>query len=162
MKKFALAAFASVLLLGSLFAEGKTYVIDLGDTTNGKVVSIGKNQYGSNYQNTNPPTFTKFFSGNMPTPGDTIEVHFKFVSNVDLPTLQMMIIDNSESAKWWTPISNENQAVEGIKANVPFEGVLTYKVAAKPVSAVSVQLMYDDPIRSKITLQKAGFKTGLK
>lgn len=162
MKKLVLMSFIAVLSLASLFAEGKNYVIDLADTTNGKVVSIAKNQYGSNYQNTNPPTFTKFFAGNLPGPGDTIEVHFKLVSNVDLPTLQMMVIDNSEAAKWWTPISNENQAVEGIKANVPFEGVLTYKVVAKPVSAVSVQLMYDDPIRSKITLQKAGFKTGLK
>ncbi|MBR5966505.1 MAG: hypothetical protein IK015_10365 [Treponema sp.] len=162
MKKLVLTAFISVLLLGSLFAQGKNYVIDLADTTNGKVVTISKNQYGPNYQNTNPPTFTKFFSGNLPQPGDTIEVHFKLVSNVDLPTLQMMVIDNSEAAKWWTPISNENQAVEDIKANVPFEGVLQFKVATKPVSAVSVQLMYDDPIRSKITLQKTSAKTGVK
>ncbi|MBO7123877.1 MAG: hypothetical protein J6V90_11440 [Treponema sp.] len=162
MKKLFLMAFVAVLALASLSAEGKNYVIDLGDTTNGKVVSIGKNQYGPNYQNTNPPTFTKFFSGNMPTPGDTIEVHFKFVSNVDLPSLTMAVIDNSESAKYWLAISNQYESVSDIKANVPFEGVLTYKVVAKPVSAVTVQLMYDDPIRSKITLQKAGFKTGLK
>lgn len=161
MKKIVLAAVIFALALGAVFAE-KTYIIDLADTTNGKVVSIGKNQYGPNYQNTNPPTFTKYFAGKLPQPGDLVEVHFKFTSNVDLPTLQMMVIDNSEAAKWWTPISTENQAVEDIKANVPFEGVLKFKVVNKPVSAVSVQLMYDDPIRSKITLQKSDAKTGIK
>ena len=161
MKKLILTAAIFALALAAVFAE-KTYIIDLADTTNGKVVTIGKNQYGPNYQNTNPPIFTSFFKGNFPQPGDKIEVHFKLTSNVDLPTLQMMVIDNSEAAKWWTPISDENQAVTDIKAKTPFEGTLTYTVVNKPVSAVSVQLMYDDKINSKITLEKTGFKTGLK
>ena len=162
MKKLLLTAAIFALTLGSLIAEPKSYVIDLADTTNGKVVSIGKNQYGPNYQNTNPPTFTKYFSGDLPQPGDTIEVHFKLTSNVDLPTLQMMVIDNSEAAKWWTPISDQNLAVTDIKAKTPFEGTLKFNVIAKPVSAVSVQLMYDDKINSKITLEKTGVKTGRK
>ena len=63
MKRFILAALVGAMFLGSLCAE--TYVIDLADTTNGKTVTIGKNPYGKNYQNTNPPTFTKYFAGSF-------------------------------------------------------------------------------------------------
>ena len=160
MKKLILAALAGALLMGSLFAE--TFVIDLGDTTNGKVVTIGKNPYGKNYQNTNPPTFTKYFAGNLPKPGDTIEVHFKLTSSKDLPALVMAVIDNSPAAKYWLPISDQYEPVRGIKAKEPFEGSLTFKVVAQPKVEVTVQLMYDDRIDSKITLEKAGFKTGKK
>ncbi len=162
MKKLFIAALFGALFMGSVFAQGKTFVIDLADTTNGKVVTIGKNPYGPNFQNVNPPTFTKYFSGNLPSPGDVVEVHFKFVSNVDIPGLTMAVIDNSEAAKWWLPISNQYESVNDIMANVPFEGVLQFKVAAKPVSAITVQMMYDDEIKSKLTLQKSGVKTGVK
>jgi hypothetical protein len=162
MKKLFLMVAVSALFLGSLFADAKTYVIDLGDTSNGKVVKISKNQYGPNYQNENPPVFTNFFVKDMPNPGDTIEVHYKLTSNVDLPYLAMMVIDNSQAAKWWTPISDQQEKIKDIKAGTKLEGVLTYKVVATPVAAVSVQLMYDDKINSKITLEKAGVKTGRK
>lgn len=160
MKKMFLTAFIAILALASLSAEGKRFVIDLGDSTTGKVVNISKNQYGTNYQNTNPPVFTKYFNGNMPTPGDVIELHYKLTSNVDLPALTLAIIDNSEAANWWLPISNQFESINDLKAGVPVEGVFQYKVVAAPVSAVSVQMMYDDEIKSKITIQKAGVKTG--
>ena len=162
MKKLFLVAAISALFLGSLFADGKTYLIDLGDTENGKLVKISKNQYGSNYQNENPPIFTKSFGKDLPEPGDTIEVFYKFTSNVDLPYLAMMVIDNSQAAKWWTPIAEEQEQVKEIQAGKVYEGSLKYKVVAKPIAAVSVQMMYDDKINSKITLQKAGVKTGRK
>ena len=158
MKKMILAAFVGALLIGSLCAE--SFVIDLGDTTNGKVVTIGKNPYGKNYQNTNPPTFTKYFAGNMPKPGDTIEVHFKFTSNKDLPALVMAVIDNSPAAKYWLQISDQYETVNNIKAKEPFKGSLSFKVAAQPIKEITVQLMYDDAIDSKITLTKTAFKTG--
>lgn len=160
MKKFILAALAGALLMGSLFAD--TYVIDLGDTTNGKVVSIVKNQYAPNYQNTNPPTFTKYFAGKLPQPGDIVEVHYKFTSNVDLPTLTMAVIDNSAAAKYWLEISKQYETVKGIKAGEPFEGSLVFKVVQTPKVEVTVQMIYDDKINSKITLQKAGVKTEKK
>ena len=40
------------------------------------------------------------------------------------------------------------------------EGELLYKVVAEPKKDVTVQLMYDDAIDSKITLTKTAFKTG--
>lgn len=162
MKKVFLVAAIFAMFVGSVFADGKTYLIDLADTTNGKTVQIVKNQYGSNYQNENPPIFTNFFTKDMPNPGDTIEVHYKLTSNVDLPYLAMMVIDNSQAAKWWTPISDQQEQIKNIKAGTKVEGVLTYKVVAKPVAAVSVQLMYDDKINSNITLEKSGVKTGRK
>lgn len=162
MKKMFLAAALFVLSLPSFFAEGKSYVIDLNDTTNGKVVTIGKNKYGSNYQNVNPPTFTKFFAGDFPEPGDVIEVRYKFTSNMELPNLTMAVIDNSQAAKYWLPISNQYKTVKDIPAGKVYEGSLEFKVVAKPLAEITVQLMYDDKINSKISLQKAGGKTGRK
>ncbi len=160
-KNFAMAIFA-LLLIGSAFSQGKKYVIDLADTTNGKEVAIGKNPYGDNFQNVNPPTFTKFFAGKLPQPGDIVEVHFKFTSNVDIPALTMAVIDNSAAAKYWLAISNQYETVLDIMAGVPFEGVLEFKVENKPISDITVQMMYNDEIKSKIILQKSGVKTGVK
>ncbi|MBP5402717.1 MAG: hypothetical protein J6Y36_06120 [Treponema sp.] len=162
MKKFAIAALLTAFAAVAVFAQSKTYVIDLGDSTTGKTVSIVKNQYGPNHQNAVPPTFTKFFEADMPKPGDIVEVHYKLTSNKDLPALTFALIDNSESAKWWLEISNQYETIDPIKADQVVEGVIKFKVIATPVAAVTVQLMYDDKIVSKITLQKAGVKTGKK
>ena len=162
MKKLLTSAFISLLLIGSLFAQEKRYIIDLYDTTNGKEVTIKKNPYGNNFQNANPPTFTKYFAGNLPVPGDTIEVHFKFKSAVDIPALTMAVIDNSPLAKYWLAISNQYESVLDIKAGIPFEGVLVYKVNAKAISAITVQMMYNDEINNKITLLKSGARTSVK
>lgn len=162
MKKLLISAFISLLLMGSLFAQGKNYIIDLYDTTNGKEIIIKKNPYGNNFQNVNPPTFTKYFAGNLPVLGDTIEVHFKFKSSVDIPALTMAVIDNSALAKYWLAISNQYESVLDIKAGIPYEGVLVYKVDAKPISAITIQMMYNDDINSKITLLKSGARTSVK
>ncbi len=162
MKKIFLAVLLTAFAAVAVSAQSKTYVIDLGDSTSRKTISIVKNQYVPNYQNSIPATFTIYFAGDMPSPGDIIEVHYKFTSNVDLPALTMAVIDNSESAKWWLAISDQYESIENIKAGEVVEGVIVYKVVAKPVAAVTVQMMYDDKIVSKITLQKAGVKTGRK
>ncbi len=119
----------STLLTAAVLKAPKTLVIDLGDS-NIKTIEIVKNPYGSNYQNKAPAVFTKFYKDNMPAPGDTVEVHYKFTSDVDIPGLTVAVIDNSEKAK--------------------------------PVVDVTVQFLYDDKIDSKLTLQKAGVKTGKK
>ncbi|MCR5253091.1 MAG: hypothetical protein K6C98_05180 [Treponema sp.] len=49
MKKIFLVTAFFALFAGSVFAQGKNFVIDLGDTTNGKTVEIVKNPYGTNY-----------------------------------------------------------------------------------------------------------------
>lgn len=162
MKKFILSVLITAMTAVAAFAQGKTYVIDLGDSETGKTVSIVKNQYAPNYQNEVPPTFTKFFAGSMPLPGDTIEVHYKFTANVDIPCLIMAVIDNSEAAKYWLEISKQYEPISNIKAGQVVEGVIVYKVVAKPIQAVTVQMLYDSEIVSKITLQKAGVKTGRK
>ena len=162
MKKIIIAALLTAFAACGVFAQAKTYVIDLGDSVTGKTVSIVKNQYGPNHQNATPPTFTKFFAGDMPKPGDVVEVHYKLTSNKDLPALTFALIDNSESAKWWLEISNQYEVIETIKADQVVEGVIVFKVVASPIAAVTVQMMYDDKIVSKITLQKAGVKTGKK
>lgn len=157
-----MTALVALAVATTAFAQAKTYVIDLGDTTNGTTVSIGKNPYGTNYQNVNPPMFTKFFKGDLPQVGDIVEVHYKFSSNVDIPYLQIGLIDPSEAAKWWTELGDDYAKIENIPANTEMEGVIVFKIVKKPVQAISVQFMYDDKINSKLTIKKAGFKTGRK
>lgn len=161
MKKLFLITLISAVLTAAVFAEPKTYAIDLGDS-NIKKIEIVKNPYGVNHQCKAPAVFTNFFKNDIPSPGDTIELHYKFKSNVDIPGLVMAIIDNSEKANYWLPISNQYETIANITAGTVYEGVLIYKVVAKPVVDITVQLMYDDEINSIITLQKAGVKTGRK
>lgn len=162
MKKFLMTALVALAVVTSAFAQAKTYVIDLADTTNGLTVIIGKNPYGPNYQNSNPPTFNKYFSKDWPQPGDIVEVHYKFTSNTDIPGLKLMLIDPTEAAKYWTQLSNQQEVIEDIKAGQTYEGVLVFKVTTAPIAGLSVQLMYDDTINSKIKLEKTGVKTGRK
>lgn len=162
MKKILMTALIALAVSVTAFAQSKTYVIDLADTTNGGTVSIGKNPYGPNYQNTNPPTFNKYFSKDWPQPGDVIEVHYKFTSSADLEGLCFMIIDPTEAAKYWLPISDQQEVVENIKAGQTCEGVLVFKVTKKPIAGLSVQLMYDQKVNCKIKLEKTGVKTGRK
>ena len=161
MKKLFLVTLIAALFKAAAFAAPKTLVIDLGDS-NIKTIEIVKNPYGSNYQNKAPAVFTKFFKDNMPAPGDTVEVHYKFTSDVDIPGLTVAVIDNSEKANYWLEISNQYQTISGIKAGEVVQGVFVYEVKAKPVVDVTVQFLYDDKIDSKLTLQKAGVKTGKK
>lgn len=161
MKKLFLITLLSTLLTAAVFAAPKTLVIDLGDS-NIKTIEITKNPYGVNYQNVAPAVFTNYFKNSLPVPGDTVEVHYKFTSDVDIPGLTVALVDNSEKANYWLEISKEYKTLSNIKAEVVNEGVLVYKVVAKPLVDVTVQFLYDDKIESKLTLQKAGVKTGKK
>lgn len=161
MKKLFLVTLISAVLTAAVFAEPKTYVIDLGDS-NIKTIEVKKNPYGDNYQNVAPAVFTNFFKNSMPVPGDTIEVHYKFTSDVDIPGLTLAVIDNSPKANYWLEISSQYQTISDITAGEVVEGVFVYKVNAKPLVDVTVQFLYNDKIDSKLKLQKAGVKTGKK
>ena len=56
MKKLFLVTLISAVLTAAVFAEPKTYVIDLGDS-NIKTIEVKKNPYGDNYQNVAPAVF---------------------------------------------------------------------------------------------------------
>ena len=141
MKKVFLITLISTLLAAAVFAEPKNLVIDLGDS-NVKTIEIKKNPYGENYQNVAPAVFTNYFKNNMPAPGDTVEVHYKFTSDVDIPGLTIAVIDNSPKANYWLEISKDYMTLSDIKAGVVNEGVLVYKVVAKPLVEVTVQFLY--------------------
>lgn len=157
MKKIFMVALAALTLCGSIFA--KTFVIDLGDSKNGSTISIVKNPYAPNYQCELPADFTAFFAGNMPQPGDKIEVHYNFTSNVDIEWLNIVVIDNSEAAKYWLEIS-DYKGISNIKAGAPNVGVIEYKVVKKPIKNLTVMFSYDKALNAKLTLAKAGAKTG--
>ncbi len=161
MKKLSVLIVAMMMLVGSLFAESKTYTIDLGDSSL-KTIEIAKNPYGTNYQCKAPAVFTKFFKGDMPAPGDKIEVHYNLKSDKDLSSLILAIVDNSEKANYWLPLANQYEPINNLTAGTFVEGVIVFNVETAPVKDITVQFMYDETINSKITLQKAGVKTGRK
>lgn len=157
MKKFLMMALVALTLCGSIFA--KTYVIDLGDSKNGSTISIVKNPYAPNYQCELPADFTPYFAGITLAPGDKIEVHYNFTSNVDIEWMNIVIVDNSEKAKYWLELSDW-KGLGNIKAGQPNKGVIEYKVVKKPIQNVTVMFSYDKALNAKLTLAKAGQKTG--
>lgn len=140
----------------------RTYVIDLADAKTGNVSKFnllsGTQIYGSNNE------FTDFLKYDPPQKGDTFEVHYKGVSDIDLPGIELCISNHST----WNNLISQEQCelalAEDIKAGVPFEGVKTYVLDGTAPSAtakVFFDLYYDncliknDPAKYPVTGKKA-------
>ena len=74
----------------------RTYHIDLADGAEGPVVDIVYNQYGPNYQGTRE--FGNWVKTDKPKAGDTVIVHYKGVSDIDLPVIALGLVDTSAAA----------------------------------------------------------------
>lgn len=161
MKKFLIAAVIALSFIGAAFAK-TTYQIDLADSNNGTVVKITKDPYASDYKSIPPVDVTSYFQGNMPQPGDEIEVYYNFTCDNDIDWMTVCIIDDSEAAKWWTEISNQYLGIQGIKKGQPVKGMLSFKVSKKPVQNITVKLIYSNTVDSTVVLSRSGVKTGKK
>lgn len=162
MKKIIASAVAALAFVGSVFAaHPMTYVLDLAESENGKTIECPKNQYGDNYQSNPCPSFKTQLKGDWPKAGDTIELHYKLTSNVDLPVISINITDTSAKANYWTNLTGENNEdlpplLTDVKAGQTYEGVWTYVLKKDALGDVSVPLMYDDPALTKKGYGKAG------
>ncbi len=176
MKKIIVSAVAALAFVGSVFAaHPMTYVLDLAENENGKNIECPKNNYAENYQSNPLPSFKTQLKGDLPKAGDTIELHYKLTSNVDLPVISINVIDASAKANYWTVITGENTEdlpplLTDVKAGETYEGVWSYVLKKDALGDVSVCLMYDDPaligkgygkagVPSKITLETTGVTT---
>ncbi|MCQ2593100.1 MAG: hypothetical protein MJ188_10000 [Treponema sp.] len=142
----------------SSVSHPRTYVIDLADAKSGNVSKFKTLNdtaiYGSNND------FTDFLKFDPPQIGDTFEVHYKGVSDIDIPGIELCISNHST----WNNLISQDQCelalAEDIKAGVPFEGVKTYTLdgsAPSAKSAVFFDLYYDncliknDPAKYPVT-----------
>ena len=110
----------------------RSYTIDLADGTSTAVGSAGAgkltfNQYGPNNQDLYD--FTSFVKYNKPIVGDTVDVLIKGVSDKDIDSVEVGLVDNSAAANYWTNLS-EPQIIEGIKAGEAFEVTFSFPVTA--------------------------------
>lgn len=146
----------------------RTYHIDLADGAEGPVVDIVYNQYGPNYQGTRE--FGNWVKTDKPKAGDTVIVHYKGVSDIDLPVLALGLVDTSAAASYWTNLLDPSIVflATDVKAGVPFEGTLEFVLATDVKSKFGVYLQYDStdttdfPIvgkAAKITFEKVGETT---
>ena len=153
-------------------AHPRTYIIDLADAKTGNVSKFaalnGTTIYGSNNE------FTDFLKFDPPQVGDTFEVHYKGVSDIDIPGIELCISNHST----WNNLISQEQCelalAEDIKAGVPFEGVKTYVLdgsAPAATSKIFFDLYYDncliknDPAKYPVTGKKAVItweKTGVE
>lgn len=143
MKKLIAATTMLVALAASVFAVAhpRTYVVDLAD--GGTTCDITYNSYGPNYQAT--PDFTKFIKADKPMKGDTVEVHMKFKSSIDLSVLKVGVVDPSAAAGYWTLLNPDYQiAGTDIKAGQTYEFTGKYPVTTDCKGAMKICLQYDN------------------
>lgn len=139
-----------------------TYVIDLAEAEEGSTLKFYANE---DYYKADR-TFNKIMSGDMPQKGDTIEIHFKGVSDVDLPGLMFCLTDDSPAANYWTNLISQKECdrpVFGeIKAGVPFEGTATYVFTTKVRKNFKVFAFYDHGGAKSAGWAKVGKKATIK
>lgn len=144
MKKLFMATAMLAAMAASAFAVAhpRTYVLDMADA--GTTCDIAYNSYGPNYQAS--PDFTKFLKHDKPTKGDTLEVHFKFKSNIDLPVLLANIVDNSPQANYWMTLAGDEYVVvaENIKAGQIVDKTIKFPIVTDAKAKVTVTLQYDN------------------
>ncbi|MCR4578770.1 MAG: hypothetical protein K5681_00330 [Treponema sp.] len=145
MKKIVTAVCMLALVVSAMSAKPKkkdkakeapsgpmTYVLDLGESKAGKKTTFEKNN--DYYQSTkkDSPDFSEYIVGRLPKKGDTVELHFKGVSDIDLPGLMVCVMDDSPKANYWLNVISQKDCdtpIFGpIKAGEVFEGTYTFNL----------------------------------
>ena len=135
----------------------RTYVIDIADAKSGNVTKFSCPN--GSYYGGSGMDFSDFLKFDPPRVGDTFEVHYKGVSDIDLPGIELCISNHST---WNNLISQEQCAAsfhDDIKAGVPFEGVKTYVLdgtAPSAKAAISFDFYYDNCLMNEKGYAKVG------
>ncbi|MCR4735842.1 MAG: hypothetical protein K5829_12655 [Treponema sp.] len=135
----------------------RTYVIDIADAKAGNVTKFSCPN-GSYFGGTGMD-FSDFLKYDPPRVGDTFEVHYKGVSDIDISGIELCISNHST---WNNLISQEQCAKsfhDDIKAGVPFEGVKTYVLdgtAPSAKAAISFDFYYDNCLMNEKAYARVG------
>ena len=140
----------------------RTYILDIADSTADKVTKFSANN-GIRQSPSHSLVYTEFFKYDVPQAGDTIEVHYKGVSDIDLDGIEFYLMDASPAASYWKGLMAQED-IDGrpiainAKAGVPFEGVESYvlKDSGTKRCAFEIVFFYDNIWYKNQGLSKIG------
>ena len=159
MKKLLLTIFALAMVTTTLSAKSKkketkaapsgpmTYVLDFADSKTGKKTTFESNN--GYYQSTkkDSPDFSEYIIGRLPKKGDTVELHFKGVSDIDLPGIMGCVMDDSPKANYWLNVISQKDCdtpIFGpIKAGEVFEGTYTFTLTTNVRKNLRFMMFYN-------------------
>lgn len=131
------------------------YILDLAEIGNFKFQN--NSFYGDSGKSTRQIclNFTKFIRRNKPRVGDTVRITGVLISPIDIDNLIVGIVDDSVSADYWLNLSKDgltdaaqrkisDTSVSNIKAGVPYNLDVTFKVKHKMGLRFTVQLAYGE------------------
>lgn len=146
----------------SSVSHPRTYVLDLADSTGEKTTQFAANN-GIYQSPSHSLVYTQYFKYDWPQAGDTIEVHYKGVSNIDLNGVEFYFMDASATANYWLGLMNQddidNRPIAlNVKAGEEFEGTISYVLEKSPSKrpAIEVVMFYDNQYYKKAGLEKVG------
>lgn len=146
----------------SSVAHPRTYILDLADSTESTKTTFNANN-GIYQLPSHELVYTKYFKYDFPQAGDTIEVHYKGVSDIDLNGLEFYFMDASAAANYWLGLMDQNDIDNNpialnVKAGEEFEGVISYTLKTNPSKrpALEVVMFYDNKYYKTAGLEKIG------
>lgn len=117
------------------------YTFDIMDVATASS-SLPYNTYGDNYQH--DYDFTDYTNRRNIKVGDKINVKAKIVSDVDIESLNCVLVDNYDS-KWHVyTAEGKYKVAEKIKAGVPFDIDYTFDITMDQIQQFSIVLNTDD------------------
>lgn len=140
----------------------RTYILDIADSTEEKVTVFSANN-GIRQSPSHSLVYTEYFKYDFPQAGDTIEVHYKGVSDIDLDGIEIYIMDASAAANYWLGLMDQAD-IDGrpiainAKAGEVFEGVESYVLKKSPTkrAAIEIVFFYDNVWYKNQGLSKIG------
>ena len=101
-----------------------------------------------NYQAT--PEITNAFGDYLPKAGDTVNVTWTAVSDVDIAQIFVRPVDCSSAANWWKELITTDWdnldkyiIIKDVKAGVPFQGTVSFEITTDAVAQVNLCMWYD-------------------
>ena len=140
----------------------RTYILDLADSTAETTSKFAPNN--GIFQNASHElVYTEYFKYDAPQAGDTIEVHYKGISDIDLNGLEFYFMDASATANYWLGLMQQDDVDNhpialNVKAGEEFEGVISYVLEknASKRPAFEVVMFYDNKYYKNAGLSKIG------
>jgi len=139
MKKVWLVLLVLLVMGGSAFAQ----VWTTNAPANYKLI-LAKNEYGPGWQGVCNPKW--LFNGQQVKAGEVYELEITFKSSARIKQLQVMLVDGSEAAKWWTELSTDKPVFEeDMPANTDITKKITFNanVGATGDSLRANQIVFD-------------------
>ena len=93
---------------------------------------------------------TELWEEDFPAKGDTVNISWNSVSDVDIKNVYCRLVENTEAVNWWNELCDFNAErpepfiiVKDVKAGVPFQADISLKLTEAPVTGMSICIWYD-------------------